>query len=136
MQLRRWFISVANLDPDPRKKYAVTRKLRAFMSSLLTVLNQHLAKMDPWKGGEYPVILTKIRANDLADDKEVKALSASQVTERQKCLASKFRKRMTENDSFDYNNNYRQDFYKEVIQLAEKVNPRIFHHFFEDDRHF
>jgi hypothetical protein len=99
------------------------------MSSLLTVLNQHLAKMDPWKGGEYPAILTKIRANDPADDKEVKALSASQVTERQKCLASEFRKRMTANDSFDYHNNYRQDFYKEVIQLAEEVNPRIFYHF-------
>jgi hypothetical protein len=46
----------------------------------------------------------------------------SLLENRQKELASAFRKRMTSNQTYDSPNDYRKDFYVEVINEAENVN--------------
>jgi hypothetical protein len=57
------------------------------------------------------------------DDRGAYALS---VKNRQMSLASAFRDRMTKGQSFKDPNKYRQDFYKDVIKLAEEVNFQTF----------
>jgi hypothetical protein len=54
---------------------------------------------------------------DLQDEASRKSL----VQERQALLASAFRKLMTSDTSFQCHNEYRQYFYKEVIELADAV---------------
>jgi hypothetical protein len=51
---------------------------------------------------------------------------ALSVKDRQKSLASAFRDRMTIGQSFNDSNKYRQDFYNDVIKLAEEVNLQTF----------
>ena len=46
----------------------------------------------------------------------------SMVAHRQKKLASAFRENMTKGQTYDATNNYRNSFYKEVINAAERVN--------------
>jgi hypothetical protein len=51
----------------------------------------------------------------------------SLVQERQALLASAFRKLMTSDTSFQCHNEYRQYFYKEVIELADAVTFLALH---------
>jgi hypothetical protein len=67
---------------------------------------------------------------------QVDLSDASQVEERQRQLASAFRGRMSEGVEFRRHNPYRQDFFKQVIQLASDVNFCVLHHFSEYDRFF
>jgi len=57
----------------------------------------------------------------------------SKVIERQKILASAFRKHMTEGQTYDTSNSNRRAFYKRVTELADKVNS-VFPCFCENDR--
>jgi hypothetical protein len=64
------------------------------------------------------------------NDLQNQASHALLVKHRQALLASTFRGLMTSDPSFEGHNNYRQRFYKEVIELAEEVTYLIFHSFF------
>ena len=48
------------------------------------------------------------------------------IKERQVWLASTFREKMTSGQSFKTSNQYRKDFYNDVILSADKVNFRLF----------
>jgi hypothetical protein len=53
---------------------------------------------------------------------EVRGLNESLVEARQMSLASAFRKQMTEGQSFETQNTYRTNFYRDVTDLANKVS--------------
>jgi len=61
-RLRNWFIS---LPLGGNNEHQITRKLHAFMTSLLTLLREHLVKLDV-QDGEYPVFCPRLRANNIA----------------------------------------------------------------------
>jgi len=60
-------------------------------------------------------------------------LTEENVKLRQAKLAFTFRERMSEGQSYQGANAYRNDFYKKVTQLADEVSFREFPHFGEDD---
>jgi hypothetical protein len=109
------------------------------MASLLIVLRRRLEDIASGGYGDYSVIsfnheLTTIDADiptlppyDLRDQ----ASHALLVKDRQALLASTFRELMTSDPtgSFRGHNDYRQRFYREVIDLASKVNYLILHSF-------
>ena len=83
-------------------------------------------------------MLFRFRANDIAgvtplpvvdvenmsvEDRRTYTLS---VEDRQKSLATAFRDRMTTGQSFNDSNKYRQNFYDDVIKLAEEENFQTF----------
>lgn len=55
------------------------------------------------------------------------------VKKRQKLLASRFRKKMTKGLKLEEANEYRQTFFKEVTEQADKVGFRGWFSRFEDD---
>ena len=68
-----------------------------------------------------------------SESKKGKITKSNDVKRRQANLASTFRDRMTENQSYQGPNAYREIFYKKVTQLADEVSFRKPPHFGEDD---
>jgi hypothetical protein len=84
--------------------YRVWKRLHSFVYALLTATRLHL----------------KIIDNENSESEITKTESG--VERRQAKLASAFRKRMTEGQSYQGQNAYRKHFYQEVTQLAEEVS--------------
>jgi hypothetical protein len=68
--------------------------------------------------------LNEVDAEHLPEEDHNKYLSL--LANRQKELASAFREHMTKDQTYDTPNDYRNDFYTEVINEAEKVNFLFF----------
>jgi hypothetical protein len=82
----------------------VQKRLHGFVYALLTVTRTTLKVID--------------------DESEKIAETKADAELRQAKLASAFRDRMTEGQSYRGPNAYRDDFYKKVIQLANEVSFR------------
>jgi hypothetical protein len=108
--LRSWLLSGEISD---KTLGAVRKRLRGFVYALLTVTRTALETID--------------------GDREEGEMAEEDVIDRQAKLASTFRERMTEGQSYQGPNDYREDFYKKVTQEADKVSFRAFPHFGEDD---
>ena len=88
----------------------IRKKLHGFVYALLTVTRTTLESIDSGSGDG--------KITETEDGVEL----------RQAKLASTFRERMTEGQSYLGPNAYREDFYNEVTQLADKVSFRELSH--------
>ena len=72
------------------------------------------------------VLCLELQANNVVDTPalQCKVETASDVIEHQGLLASKFRKLMTDGQTFQRSNQYREAFYKEVIGKVADVSSR------------
>jgi len=88
------------------------------------------------------VLLLELWANDVVDilglqDMDMDSLeTADGVRKRQALLASEFRNLMTKGQAFQSSNQYRQAFYKDVIERAGDVSSHVVDNFRENDRSF
>ena len=83
-----------------------------------------------------------LRANNVEDipklplPEDERDLYISRYKERQASLASEFRNRMTRGQSFQSSNEYRQGFFRDVVERANEVSFRVVDLFHESDRSF
>jgi hypothetical protein len=104
VHLRTWLLS-GNINDQ----IAARKKLHAFVYALLTVTRTMLEAID--------------RPSEKVE------VTKTGVESRQAILASTFRDLMTKGQSYKGPNDYRERFYNQVTQLADKVSCCDFPHF-------
>ncbi len=110
VHLRTWLLSGNTND-----EIAARKKLHAFVYALLTVTR------------------TMLEAIDRPSKKVEETKTGAGVESRRAILASTFRDLMTKGQSYKGPNDYRERFYNQVTQLADKVSSYDFPHSSEDD---
>ena len=100
------------LSGNLRDQITVQKRVFGFVYALLTVTRTKLKT---------------IRVDDPTEEKD--KLTETDVEIRQAKLASAFRDLMTKGQSYKRPNDYRVDFYKEVIRVASEVSFCGFPHF-------
>jgi hypothetical protein len=96
--LRSWILS-----GDISDQAVVSKRLHGLMYGLLTVTHSTLKVI----GSEMTGLMIDSEEN---------------VIKRQEALADAFRKRMTEGQTFNVSNEYRENFYNKVIHSANDVS--------------
>lgn len=128
--LRKWLLQLNSKDQKD-----VAKLLHGFLFSLLNVTLRLLKDIE---NGDTFLITPESRPNSFADPTASKQIPSepgrdSSVEERQRQLACHFREKMTTDSDFENTNTYRQSFFNEVTEKADKVGFRGWSSPFEDD---